>query len=200
MGKEITGVDGPVFGISSSKDMFEKLKYESLDLQKNWLNTYTTFNFLVTAWHLFEDWKKSDDPRSLSRIKRQKKKLPSEMILVLDVIRDLVNGSKHFKLTPEAVKNRRVTYVHTGKEVGWYDFFFHENLPAVTVDGHWYLSIRLINNIAMSYFEWVFDDTSSVKHFPTDLLQAINYCNIARHPQGPSPRIWLIGIDDAYSS
>lgn len=197
MGKKIADRDGPVLGIDSSEDMFEKLKYESSRLQQGWY-PYDAFNFLVTAWHLFEDWTKSDDPRALCRMKRQRRRLPPPMNFVLDIVRDLVNGSKHFHLTLEAAAKRRVGEVHTGEEVGWYQYFFHENLPAVTVEDHWYFSIRVLHNLIMRYFEWTFDDSTPVEDFPCDLLDAILYCNIAKRSGGPSPAVWLIGIESAY--
>lgn len=198
MGKVIAGRDGPVLGISSSVAMFEKLKYESSRLQVGW-HPYDAFNFLLTAWHLFEDWTKSDDPRALCRMKRQRRRLPPPMNLALDVVRDLVNGSKHFQLTPDAAAKRRVGEVHAGDEVGFYEYFFHENLPAVTVENHWYFSIRVLNNLMMRYFEWTFDDSTPVEDFPGELLDAILYCNIANRCGGPSPAIWLLGIDSAYN-
>jgi len=69
MGKEISGNDGPVLGIYSSMDMFKKLKFESQRLEQGW-HPYDAFNFLVTAWHLFEDWTKSDESQALSRTKK----------------------------------------------------------------------------------------------------------------------------------
>lgn len=197
MGKVIAGRDGPVLGIDSSEAMFEKLKHESSRLQQGW-HPYDAFNFLVTAWHLFEDWTKSDDPRALCRMKRQRPRLPPPMNLVLDVVRDLVNGSKHFQLTPEAAMKCRVGEVHTGDEVGWYEYFFHEDLPAVTVEDNWYFSIRVLHNLMMRYFEWTFDDSMPVKEFPRDLLEAILYCDIANRCDGPSPAVWLSGIESAY--
>jgi hypothetical protein len=197
MGKLISGRNGPVLGIESSHDMYEKLKHDSLRLQKKW-HPYDAFNFLVTAWHLFEDWTLSDDSRALCRLKRHRRRIPSSMNLVLDVVRDLVNGSKHFQLTKEAADKRRVGEVYTGNEVGYYEYFFHEDLPAVTVEDHWYFSIRVLNNLVIRYFEWVFDDSCPVKDFPDELEEAILYCNIANQKSGPSPKVWLLGIEKAY--
>ena len=199
MGKVIAARDGPVFGIDSSAAMFEKLKHESSRLKQGW-HPYDAFNFLVTAWHLFEDWTKSDDTRALCRMKRQRRRLPSSMNFILDIVRDLVNGSKHFQLTPDAAAKRRVGEVLTGEEVGFYEYCFHENLPAVTVEDHWYFSIRVLNNIMVRYFEWVFDDSTAVEDFPCDLLKAIQYCDIANRGGGPSPAIWLLEIESAYGS
>lgn len=199
MGKKIPARDGPVLGIDSSAAMYEKLKHESLRLQQGW-HPYDAFNFLVTAWHLFEDWTKSDDPRALCRMKRQRQRLPDQMNFVLDIVRDLVNGSKHFQLTPDAAAKRRVGEVHTGDEVGFYEYLFHENLPAVTVEDHWYFSIRVLNNIIIRYFEWTFNDLTAVKDFPCDLLEAILHCDIANRGGRPSPAVWLLGIEGAYGS
>lgn len=196
MGKKMLDKDGPVLGISSSLDMYEKLKHESIRLQQEW-HPYDAFNFLVTAWHLFEDWTNSDDPKALSRSKRHRKKLPTDMNLVLDTVRDLVNGSKHFQLNPEAANKRIVNEVHTGNEVGWYSYFFHEHILAVTVKDHWYFSVRILNNVVVRYFEWVFDDSSPVKDFPDELLEAIKYCNIANRKGGSPPGLWLKGIENA---
>lgn len=187
MSGEILGNQGPVFGMDTSLDLFEKLKHESHRLQQGW-HSYDAFNFLVTAWHLFQDWPKSDDPTALCKQKRQRTKLPNPMNFVLDVVRDLVNGSKHFQLTNESANKRRVNKVHTGVESGWYSWFFHENLPAVTAEDNWYFTIRSLNNIIIRYFEWVFDDSSPVKHFPNDILEAIEYCNIAKR-SGPRPKL-----------
>lgn len=200
MSKIIANNDGPVLGIYSSRDMFEKLKFESLRLQNDWCNPYDSFNFLVTTWHLFQDWPKSDDRLNLSRIKRQSHRLPSEMNLVLDITRDITNGSKHFSLDPKASKKRKVNEVHTGNEVGYYQYFFHENLPGVTVDTHWYFSIRVLHNLVMRYFEWVFDDSVPADKFPSDLHEAILYCDIANRPHGSSPAVWLKYIENAYIS
>jgi len=57
MGKKIEGNEGPTLGIQTSNEMFEKLKFESSRLQKSW-HPYDSFNFIVTAWHLFQDWNK----------------------------------------------------------------------------------------------------------------------------------------------
>lgn len=194
MGKVITGNEGPVFGIYSSLDLYEKLKYESKRLEISW-HYYDSFNFLVTAWHLYSDWKSSDDSQAISRKKREYKNLPNSMRMVLDTVRDLVNGSKHFQLTPKSAGKRRVEAVHDGKEVGWYQFLFRERTHGVTVDGTWYFSIRLLNNFIMRYFEWVFDDSVSVDTFPKDLNEAILYCNIASRTGKTAPALYLKSIE-----
>lgn len=118
------------------------------------------------------------------------------MNLVLNVVRDLVNGSKHFQLDLASAEKRIVGEVHTGKEVGYYSYCFHEKIHAVTVEDHWYFSVRILNNLIVRYFEWVFDDSAPVKDFPADLLEAILYCNIANRKSGHSPELWRKGIEN----
>lgn len=194
MGNTVSGIEGPVICISSSLEMYDKLKYESSRLQNGW-HHYDTFNFLVTAWHLFVDWKKSDDPNSLTFKKRKASELPDSMNLILDVVRDVVNGSKHFELNQRSADRRRVGEVLNGNEVGWYSYLFHEDIPGVTADTYWYFSVRVLNNLVTRYFEWVFDDSSPVSDFPADLEEAIAYCNIAQRKGGASPSLWLKGIE-----
>ncbi len=194
MSKILAEREGPVLGINSSTDMFEKLRYESSRLRQGW-HSYDAFNFLVTAWHLFEDWSKSDDAKALSRSKRQRHHLPENMNLVLDVVRDLVNGSKHFTLTRDAAKKRRIGEILTGKEVGYYQYFFRERVSAVVVDQHWYFSIRALHNLIINYFQWVFDDTTPVKDFPQEITDAISYCHVPSRKGRTPPAIWLEGIE-----
>lgn len=192
MSTKIIDLDGPRIGLKSSDDLYDKLKFDDSRLAKEWA-PYDIFNFIITSWHLFHDWTRSDPPKALSRSKRNRHKLPDEMNLVLDVVRDLANGSKHFYLEDKSAKNRKITQTHTGEEYGYFEWFFHEDLPAVTVDSHWYFSIRVLRNLVMAYFEWVFDDSKPVKEFPSEILESIRYCNIATR-RGRAPRIWSIGL------
>lgn len=193
MTKKIEGREGPIIGIYSSLDLFEKLKHESDRLKKEW-HPYDAFNFLVTAWHLFNDWPKSDPKDSPCRIKRQRARLPSEMNFILDIIRDLVNGSKHFQLDLNSASKRRVSEVHTGDEAGWYEFLFHEEIPAVTVDDYWYFSIRVLHNTIIKYYEWVFDDSKINTVFPDEIIATILHCNIAKRGGEVSPPLWLANL------
>ena len=191
MGKIISGNQGPVLGIETSSDMYEKLKFESDRLANGW-GPYDAFNFLVTAWHLFQDWTKSDAPGSLNRAKRRRANLSESMNFVLDITRDLVNGSKHFLLDPNAVSKRKVKETHDGVDANWHSFFFHENMLGVTAQGTWYFSVRVLRNILLSYFSWVFDDSISVKEFPHELNEALNYCNIGNRKNMSPPALWAL--------
>lgn len=182
---------GPIFGLETSRDLYEKLKVDSARL-KNDLNTHDVFNFLVTAWHLYHDWSKAEGSIELSKQKRAYNKLPSEMKILLEAVRDIVNGSKHFYLDSESSKKRIVQEVLTGKEVGVYAWLFSERMPAVNANKGgktYYFSIRTIHNLVMRYFEWVFDDLVPVKSFPVEIVEAIKYCNIAERGSVARPQL-----------
>lgn len=193
------GFVGPTFGLQSSADMYEKLQFEAQRLRNGW-GKFDAANFIWTAWHLFNDWPKSEPHGTPSRAKRDRSSLPEEMRLVIGVANDLANGSKHFILRGQSADRCKVEDVHDGAEASWWAFFFQEDLPGVTTYEGWYFSIRLLHNILSHYFVWVFDDNASVDCFPDDLLEAIRYCHVPTRRSGPSPRIWLEHIEDAYSN
>lgn len=190
MGNVFSGRDGPVIGINSSLEMYKKLKYESSRLENGW-HIYDAFNFIVTARHLSEDWIKKD---TLLRLPRTKINKSSDMDIVLDIIRDLANGSKHFQLEKKAAAKRIVSETHIEKEASWYSYFFHENIPGVTVDNYDYFSIRVLKILIIRYFDWVFDDSCPANNFPSDLSEAILYCNLANRGNKPMPILLAQGI------
>jgi len=189
MTKVIQDSDGPSIGINSSFDMYAKLLYESSRLQVDWRNSFDTFNFLVTAWHLYHDWPKCEPKGSLTRLKRHRTQIPEEMIFILDIVKDVTNGSKHFSLSQEASRKRVVNEIHNGEESGFYQFFFRENLPGLDANSgkfKGYFSIRVLHNIIMKYFSWVFDEGVAVGCFPKEIVEAIHYCDLVNRPRSVS--------------
>ncbi len=124
--------------------------------------------------------------------------MPSEMNFVLNILQDLANSSKHVRLDRDSARKRKVDTVHDGNEVGFFEFFFHEDIPGISA-GNSYFSIRVLRNIVVRYFEWVFDDSAAVKDFPAEIIEAIQYCDASGQKSGPSPALWLIDIESAYS-
>lgn len=117
------------------------------------------------------------------------------MNLILDVVRDVVNGSKHFELDEGSANKRKVSEVHIGNEASWYSYFFHEGIPGVTAEKQWYFSLRVLNNIVMRYYEWVFDDSTPVREFPVEIIETITYCNISERVRCTCPALWLQGVE-----
>lgn len=189
MTKQLAGRQGAILGLGDSRALYGKLQHDATRLAASW-GVYEAFDFAVTAWHLQDDWVKSDPPNSLCRIKRGRTQRPSEMQLVLEIVRDLANGSKHFHLNPEGQKARRVTATRTGMEPDWWSYFWHEDMPGVSV-GSSEFSIRVLRNLMMAYFEWVFDDTVPPGSFPSEIVETVSYCDVsARKPPFTPPELW----------
>lgn len=189
MTNQVADVQGAILGLEDSRALYGKLQHDAARLGANW-GVYEAFDFAVTAWHLQEDWVRSDPPNSLCRIKRGRTQRPPEMQLVLDIVRDLANGSKHFHLNPEGRKARKVTATRTSMEPDWWSYFWHEDMPGVSV-GSSEFSIRVLRNLVMAYFEWVFDDSKSAGSFPSAIAEAVIYCDVsARTPPFTPPQLW----------
>lgn len=180
---------GAVLGLSSSRDLYAKLQSDSARLTTDW-GVYACFDFAVTAWHLQDDWVLSDPPKSPCRIKRGQTQRPKEMQLALDVIHDLANGSKHFHLDRRGQASRTITATRERKEAGWWPYLWHEDMPGVSV-GSYEFSIRVLRNIIMAYFDWVFDDATPVTAFPTQIKLTVQYCDISsRKAPFEPPALW----------
>lgn len=147
------------FGLSTSCDLFAKLKYDAELLLKNHpeteeglrLEEYEAFNFFVTAWHLHKDWLGSDfmikPVHSISKIETAHPHLRE----IRHAIRDIANGSKHFALN-EAAK----VSVGAREISSFYSYFFGPQYAIDTKSFH-FLMYELVG-IVMDYFEWIFDD------------------------------------------
>lgn len=149
------------FGLSTSYDLFKKLKHDSKLLlrqrpetqDEQRLEEYEAFNFFVTAWHLHKDWLGSESIEkpiySLSKISAAH----PHMKEIRHAIRDIANGSKHFALD-EAPK------ISIGpREISsFYAYFFGPQYVIDTKSFH-FLMYELVG-VVMDYFEWIFDDES----------------------------------------
>lgn len=190
----ITSESNHILGLSGCRDLFQKLTIEGQELGPNW-NPYDCFNFVITAWHLYKDWIKADRlqaPR-LALNKIEKARTPAEMQLVLDALGDVANASKHVAPKTKNQSPKVVTATHGQLEPDFYSWFFHEDMPGVTVENR-YFSIRVLRNILLRYFSWVFDDSTSVEEFPAEILEAIAYCEVGTR-SGTGPPLWLIDVE-----
>lgn len=184
---------GPTFGLTSSKDLYQKLLWEAEKLEaENW-SPFAAFNFIVTAWHLHDDWVRKDSGLRLPRTKVAKVEVNySDLRLVLQIVQDLANGSKHVVLNASSNAQRVVEDTHLGDIGDHYEYLFHESIPGVTV-GDSYFSIRVLRNILCAYFAWVFDDEVALDELPRAILDSIAYCNIATRQIGEPPELWSRG-------
>jgi hypothetical protein len=183
MEHKLVGLSGAVLGFQSSLDLYAKLKREGNRLEGQW-HPDDAFNFLVTAWHLYEDWLPKDratEPEpQIALQKREKKKLPEQMVFLLAILRDLANGSKHLELRPDSARRRVIAETHDGEIDDYWAFFFQESMVGITAydasDDVYYFSIRKLRDLLLEYFSWVFDDTQPPDSFPGQLIYKIWLC------------------------
>lgn len=155
------------FGLETCQDMYEKLKWEAHRLEDGW-SVYDSFNFVVTAHHLYHDWiKNCGSPEA----KAKKCSLPEPAKIVLQSIVDLSNGNKHWKLTNEKTLERQVvTKVYEPIRGDWYAYFVAG--PMVYVElGDYILSMTELVYQVISYFKWIFEDGDIA--FPLELLNRL---------------------------
>jgi len=110
----------PRLPIDSCEALFEKLKWDFLQLEKEWSSPYCTFNFVITAYHLYQDWiKRAGTEEQRQRITG----LPENGNLLFMVWRDITNATKHWELNPRSQSQQVVNEV-SGPVIGdWYAYF-----------------------------------------------------------------------------
>lgn len=151
------------FGLETCLDMYEKLKWEAQRLEDGW-SVYDTFNFVVTAHHLYVDW---IDSCGSPEAKAKKLSLPEPAKIVLQSIIDLANGSKHWKLTRvKSLERQVVTKVYEPVRGDWYAYLVAG--PMVYVDfGDYRLSMMELMHQVLGYFQWILEDGDIA--FPLEL-------------------------------
>jgi hypothetical protein len=89
------------FNIRTSKEFLAKLREDYDELLVNKLSSRIALNCAMTSWHLsdwiFHEYESPNDP-SYEKLKKFQRALKSKCPS-LQVMHDLANGTKHFKLT-----------------------------------------------------------------------------------------------------
>jgi|SRR5690554_117469 len=163
-------------GLGSCTDLFEKLKYEKLKLDEEW-NAYDFFNFTVTAWHLQSDWLKNDREGRPAHAMRKINQAPEQMKEVVNIARDITNGSKHFKLDKPNMDKKVVEKVHAPEIRDWHSYFFGPKHGISTKSAYYTTSDFLF--LVHEYFVWIFSDNLSATEFPKNIAEHLRLCNIS---------------------
>lgn len=110
----------PRLPIDSCEALFEKLKWDYTQLENDWSSPYGAFNFVVTAYHLYQDWIKQ---AGTTEQKERLANIPERGRLLFDVWRDVTNATKHWQLN-ERSQNKRVVNEVSGPNIGdWHSYF-----------------------------------------------------------------------------
>ena len=161
-------------GLENCTELFAKLKFEKERLDSNW-NEYDFFNFMVTAWHLQNDWLKNDRDNRPELAMRKINDSPVQMKEIMNIARDIANGSKHFRLDQPSEKKKVVNEVHPPEIRDWHSYFFGAKHAVSTNEA--YYSVADLSGLIMRYFIWVFDDLQPA-HLPNGIQKQLDYCNL----------------------
>jgi hypothetical protein len=169
------------FGLETCLDMYQKLKWEARRLENGW-SVYDTFNFVVTAHHLYIDW---IDSCGSPEAKAKKLALPEPAKTVLQSIIDLANGNKHWQMTNEkSIERQVITKAHEPVRGDWYAYFVAGSMVYAEF-GDYILSMRVLKDLLLGYFKWIFEDGDTV--FPQELQNQLELCRIRPETLSPSP-------------
>lgn len=150
--------------LDTPEDMFEKLKWEEARLVESW-GIYDSFNFIVTANHLYVDWLSLDSATD-SQMSR-KADLPQGAQDVFQAVIDVSISSKHWQMTNPSSLKRKVVIRVVRPVIGcWYALA--ENKPMAYFDFKDYsLSMAELSAFVMKYFEWIINGEG--QEFPAEL-------------------------------
>ncbi len=164
------------FGIKNCKDMYSKLIHESKRLHETW-NDYDIFNYLVTAWHLQNDWLEKD--RSAPNFALRKVgKAPTGMKEIMSIAKEITNGSKHFSIKENKKAKYIVEKVHDPEIRDWHSYFISGPKYGVSTSNAYYSIADLVGCIDQ-YFEWVFNEELTIEAFPEIILKTIIRCRLS---------------------
>lgn len=149
----------PRLAINSCQALFEKLKWDYKQLESDWTSSYTTFNFVVTAYHLYNDWIISAGTEE-QRLRRNN--LPAKGKLLFNIWRDITNATKHWELNKNSQKSQVVSEI-TGPIIGdWSAFLFHGPVLYVRV-GEALPSLPELAGVTINCFNWILEGEESTQ-------------------------------------
>jgi hypothetical protein len=158
----------PRIPIDTCDGLFEKLKWDYQQLERGW-GVYQTFNFVVTAYHLYEDWIKSTG----SRLQKQRKhKLPEQGKKLFCTLRDITNASKHWQLNTKSQAIKVVSNVSSPEIGDWYAYFVAGPVMYVSV-GDSKPSVPELAGTTLECLDWILNGPDN--SFPATLKVQLDY-------------------------
>jgi len=147
--------------------MLAKLKWDQQQFEGGW-DEYKTFNFVLTAHHLFTDWIDSIGTREH---KNKRKLLPENAKLIFSAWRDITNASKHCTLNPDGKRKQVVTEVTKPRIGDWHAYFITGPVIYVSI-GAARPGLPQLANVTVRTFDWIINAEENI--FPQALLNDIN--------------------------
>ncbi|HXE97711.1 MAG TPA: hypothetical protein VN642_14995 [Dongiaceae bacterium] len=157
----------PRLPIHTCEGLLEKLKWDHNEFKQGWTE-YRTFNFVVTAYHLYADW---IDRAGSAEQKKRKKELPDLAKLLFKVLRDITNATKHWTLNTGSQSRQVVSGVTSPQIADWYSYFIAGPVIYVTV-GESRPSLPELADVTIKCFDWLLRGGEAP--FPTSLEQELS--------------------------
>ncbi|MES2413528.1 MAG: hypothetical protein V4614_06975 [Pseudomonadota bacterium] len=148
----------PRLPINSCEALFSKLKWDYAQLTKDW-SSYSTFNFVLTAYHLYQDWIKA---AGTEEQKARKAALPEQGRLLFEVWRDVSNATKHWELNARSQDQQVVNSVSNPQIADWYAYFVTGPVIYVQV-GTAQPSLTQLADVTIWCFKWLIEGEESFK-------------------------------------
>ena len=142
----------PRLPIDSCEALFEKLQWDHIQLEKEW-NSYGTFNFVLTAYHLYQDW---IEKTGTDEQKHRKLLLPEKGRLLFKVWRDITNATKHWELDQHNQKRQVLDSVSSPQIADWYAYFVAGPVIYVNVENA-RSSLPELAQVTIWCFKWLLE-------------------------------------------
>lgn len=162
----ITAHISPRIPIDTCEGLFKKLTWDYQQLQEGW-NEYCTFNFVLTAYHLYDDWISKAGTREQINRKKQVPPIGERLFFTL---RDITNASKHWSLTDKSKRKQIVNDVSNREIASWYAYFVAGPVMYVSV-GDARPSLPELAHVTMECLEWILNGEQTT--FPETLRKQL---------------------------
>jgi hypothetical protein len=164
-----TPLPSPRVPLHSCEALLDKLKWDYVQFEQGWTE-YRTFNFIITAYHLYGDWIKSIGAPS-QKVRKTTLSTHPKGKLLFNTLRDMTNATKHWELDA-ANKSRQVVSEVTSPQIAdWYAHLIAGPVVYVTV-GDARPSMPELADMAVKCLDWIINgDGSSI---PTDIEDGLH--------------------------
>lgn len=169
----------PRLPIDTCEALFEKLKWDYIQLEKDGSSTYCAFNFVVTAYHLYQDWLPN---AGTVEQKERRAALPDKGQLLFKVLRDVTNATKHWELHARSQSQQVVSSVSTPQIGDWYAYLIAGPVSYMQV-GDSRPSIIELADVSIQCFKWLIEGEQSFAFYDLSRQLEIVFRPLTQSPE-----------------
>jgi hypothetical protein len=173
LGKKISmtsqTLPSPRIPLHSCAALLDKLKWDYAQFEDGWTE-YRTFNFVITAYHLYVDWIKSAGSRS-QKLRKGIISAHPQGKLLFNTLRDITNATKHWKLDAEN-KGRQIVSEVTSPQIADWNAYFNSGPVVYVTVGTARPSMSELADMTVKCLNWIVNGTNS--SIPADIEDGLN--------------------------